>query len=160
MDFEIANNCKLCKRVMTNECFYFLNKKGNVDVCGNCGDYMKYLENDLLKDKIKFIRKLRCENCNFRVCKINGNSVCLWCLNDDIILRHKVLYGKYSGKTHAFVLQNDFAYCISEIEFRNNNNYDETKLTHLTKKVLNNVSYFNRYNPLPFEDTSINKRWM
>ena len=152
--------CKLCKGVMANECFDFLNKNGNIDVCGNCGDYMKYLEKDLLKDKIKFIRKLRCDNCNFRVCKINGNSVCLWCLNDDIILRHKVLYGKYTGKTHAFVLQNDFSYCISKIEFINKNNYDETKLTHLTKKVLNNVSYCNRYNPLPFEDTTINKRWM
>ena len=160
MNFEIANNCKLCKGVMANECFDFLNKNGNIDVCGNCGDYMKYLEKDLLKDKIKFIRKLRCDNCNFRVCKINGNSVCLWCLNDDIILRHKVFYGKYTGKTHAFVLQNDFSYCISKIEFINKNNYDETKLTHLTKKVLNNVSYCNRYNPLPFEDTTINKRWM
>ena len=37
---------------------------------------------------------------------------------------------------------------------------DETKLTHLTKKVLNNVSHTNRYNPSPFEDKSINKRWI
>lgn len=156
MDFEIANNCKSCKQVMTNGSFYFLNKNGNIDVCGTCGDYMKFLENDLLKDKLKFLRKLRCDNCNFRVCKINGNSVCLWCLNDDKILRHKVMYGKYRGKTHAFVLQNDFSYCISEIEFRSKNNYDETKLTHLTKKVLNNVSHTTP----PLEDTSINKRWM
>ena len=47
---------------------------------------------------------------------------------------------------------------ISEIEFRSN--YDETKLTHLTKKVLNNVSHRNRYRPSQFEDKSINKRWM
>ena len=121
---------------------------------------MKYLENDLVKDKIKFIKKIRCENCNFLICKINGNSVCLWCLNDDIILRHKVLYHKYTGKTHAFVLQNDFSYCINQISFRTENNLDETKLTHLTKKILNNVSHSNRYSPLPFEDKSINKRWM
>ena len=160
MDFEIAKDCKLCKGNMKQGCFYFLNKNGNIDICGNCGDYMKYLETDLVKDKIKFIRKIRCDNCNFLICKINGNSVCLWCLNDDIILRHKVLYDKYNGKTHAFVLQNDFSYCISQIEFIRQHNYDETKLTHLTKKVLNNVSHINRYSPLPFEDKSINKRWM
>lgn len=47
---------------------------------------------------------------------------------------------------------------ISEIEFRSKKNYDETKLTHLTKKVLNNVSHRNRYRPSQFEDKSINKR--
>lgn len=52
---------------------------------------MKYLEKDLIKDKIKFMRKIRCDNCNFRICKINDNSVCLWCLNDDIILRHTIV---------------------------------------------------------------------
>ena len=45
---------------------------------------------------------------------------------------------------------------ISEIEFRSN--YDETKLTHLTKKVLNNVSHRNRYRPSQLGDKSINKR--
>ena len=120
---------------------------------------MKYLENDLIKDKIKFMRKIRCDNCNFRICKINCNSVCLWCLNDDIILRHKILYDKYSGKTHAFALQNDFGYCINQIGLRAERKLDETKLTHLTKKVLNNVSHANRYNPSSFEDNSINKRW-
>ena len=45
---------------------------------------------------------------------------------------------------------------ISEIEFRSN--YDETKLTHLTKKVLNNVSHRNRYRSSQLEDKSINKR--
>jgi hypothetical protein len=160
MNFEISPDCKLCQENMIQECFYFPNKDGNIDVCRNCGDYMKYLENDLIKDKIKFIRKVRCEKCNFRICKINGKSVCLWCLNDDIILRHTILYDKYSGKTHAFVLQNDFSYCINQIELRTERNLDETKLTHLTKKVLNNVSHTNRYNPSPFEDKSINKRWI
>jgi DNA-directed RNA polymerase subunit RPC12/RpoP len=160
MDFEITDECKLCKGYMGQGCFHFPNIKGNIDICENCGDYMKYLEIDLVKDKIKFMRKIRCDNCNFRICKINDKSVCLWCLNDDIILRHKVLYDKYNGKTHAFVLQNDFSYCISQIEFITKYNYDETKLTHLTKKVLNNVSHSNRYTSLSFEDTSINKRWM
>ena len=160
MDFEIAKACKLCQGDMNNVSFYFTNKDGNIDVCENCGDYMKYLENDLVKDKIKFMRKIRCEKCNFRICKINGDSVCLWCLNDDIILRHKILYEKYIGKTHAYVLQNDFDYCMSQLAFRSEKKYDETKLTHLTKKVLNNVSHNNRYGPLSFEDKSINKRWM
>jgi len=159
MDFEISKECKLCRRDMIRGCIDFPNKGGNIDVCGNCGDYMKYLENDLIKDKIKFMRKIRCEKCNFRICKINGNSVCLWCLNDDIILRHKILYDKYSGKTHAFVLQNDFSYCMNQITLRTERNLDETKLTHLTKKVLNNASHANRYNPSSFEDKSINKRW-
>lgn len=160
MDFEIANDCKLCKGDMIQGCFHFPNKNGNIDVCGKCGEYMKYLENDLIKDKINFIRKIRCDNCNFRICKINGNSICLWCLNDDLILRHKVLYDKYNEKTHAFVLQNDFSYCINQISFITEHKLDENKLTHLTKKVLNNVSHGNRYSPLPFEDKSVNKRWI
>jgi len=160
MDFEISTYCKLCQENIIKECFYFTNKEGNIDVCGNCGDYMKYLENDLIKDKIKFMRKIRCEKCNFRICKINGNPLCLWCLNDDIILRHKILYDKYNGKTHAFVLQNDFSYCINQIGLTHERKIDETKLTHLTNKVLNNVSHANRYNPPPFEDKSINKRWI
>ena len=45
---------------------------------------------------------------------------------------------------------------ISEIEFRRN--YDETKLTHLTKKVLNNVSHRNLYRSSQLGDKSINKR--
>jgi len=160
MDIKITKDCKLCQRDMIGGCIDFPNKDGNIDVCGNCGDYMKYLQNDLIKDKIKFMRKIRCEKCNFRICKINGNSACLWCLNDDIILRHKVLYHKYTGKTHAFVLHNDFSYCLSQLEFRTKHKLDETKLTHLTTKVLNNVSYSNRYYQWPFEDNSINKRWV
>jgi len=160
MDFKITDECKLCKGDMEHECFHFPNKNGDIDICEDCGDYMKYLEKDLIKDKIKFMRKIRCDNCNFRICKINDNSLCLWCLNDDKILRHTVLYGKYNGKTHAFVLQNDFSYCVSQIEFRSKKNYDETKLTHLTKKVSNTVSHHNHCSPLPFEDISINKRWM
>lgn len=160
MNFEITKECKLCKGDMEQVCFDYPNKDGNIDVCEKCGNYMKYLDNDLVKDKVKFIRKIRCENCNFRICKINENSVCLWCLNDDIILRHKVLYDIYSGKTHAFVLQNDFNYCINEIGYRTENNLNETKLTHLTNKVLNNVSHSNRYSLFPYEDNNINKRWM
>jgi hypothetical protein len=49
---------------------------------------------------------------------------------------------------------------MSQLAFRSEKKYDETKLTHLTKKVLNNVSHNNRYGPLSFEDKSINKRWM
>jgi len=162
MNIEIKKNyCKLCQsKIKTVGCFHFLNKNDEIDICDSCGDHMKYLESDLIKDKVKFMRKIRCENCNFRICKINNNSLCLWCLNDDIILRHRILYDKYNGKTHAFVLQNDFSYCITQIEFRTKHKYDETKLTHLTKKVLNNVSHSNRYNPASFEDNSINKRWM
>ena len=145
MDFEIAKDCKLCKGDMKQGCFNFLNKNGNIDICGNCGDYMKYLETDLVKDKIKFMRKIRCDNCNFRICKINGNSVCLWCLNDDIILRHKVLYHTYSGKTHAYVLQNDFDYCMKQLAFISERNLDDTKLTHLTKKILNDDLYVKRW---------------
>jgi DNA-directed RNA polymerase subunit RPC12/RpoP len=160
MDIE-TEICKLCKGDMGdggNGGIYFPNKDGNIDVCGNCGDYMKYLENDLVKDKVKFIRKIRCENCNFRICKVNGDSLCLWCLNDDIILRHKILYGEYKGKTHAFVLQNDFIYCINQIVFRTERSLDRTKLTHLTEKVLNNVSYSNRYTPSSIENKIIS-RW-
>ena len=149
--------CKLCQGNMNTSCHYFLNKSGDADVCGNCGDYMKYLESDLVKDKLKFLRKIRCEDCNFRICKINGNSTCLWCLNDDIILRHKVVYDTYAGKTHAFVLQNDFIYCIAQTQ---RNTANETKLTHLTKKVLNKVSHRNRTSPSRLGDESINKRWM
>ena len=160
MNFEIEKNCKLCQEEIMNECFEFPNKDGNIDICRNCGDYMKYLENDLVKDKIKFIRKIRCGNCNFRICKINNKQLCLWCINDDIILRHKVLYDKYSGKTHGFVLQNDFNYCMNQINYRDKNGLSESKLTHLTKKIINNVSHKNRFNPRPFEDETINKRWM
>lgn len=136
MDFEISKDCKLCKGDMMNVCFNFPNKNGDIDVCENCGNDMKYLQTDLVKDKLKFIRKIRCDDCNFRICKINGHSVCLWCLDDDKILRHKILYDKYNGRTHAFVLQTDFSYCISQIEFRTHHNYDESKLTYLTKRIL------------------------
>jgi hypothetical protein len=162
MNFNITPNiCKLCKEQIKNiGCFHFSNKNGNVDICDNCGDYMKYLETDLIKDKVIFMRKIRCEKCNFRICKINNKILCLWCLNDDVILRHIISYDKYIGKTHAFVLQNDFTYCISQVKFRNENNYNTSKLTHLTQKVLNNVSHSNRYNSLQFEDNNINKRWV
>jgi len=158
MDFEIAKQCKLCNGDMKHTCYIFPNKNGNIDVCGHCGDYMKYLEKDLIKDKIKFARKIRCDECNFRICTINEKLICLWCLNDDIILRHTVLYDKYKGKTHAFVLYNDFSYCVNQIDFRNQCKYDDTKLTHLTKKILNNAKHTNRYSSLSGED--INRRWM
>jgi len=157
MSNELINECKLCKKTIIGLCFYFSNKNGNCDMCSDCGNYMKYLDNDLVKDKIKFIRKIRRRNCNYRICKINDKEICLWCLNDDIILRHKVLYNKYKGKTHAYVLQNDFDYCINQIQYRSEKNFDESKLTHLTKKILNNVSHSNRYSD---EHTTINKRWM
>jgi hypothetical protein len=160
MNNYIANECKLCNATMNNACVHFPNKDGTLDICEDCGDYMKYLENDLIKDKIKFIRKIRCENCNFRICKINEKNCCLWCLNDDIIIGHKLLYGKYIGKTHAYVLHNDFTYCISQIQFRIQRKLDDSKLTHLTQKILNNVSHKNRYKPLSYEDNSINRRWM
>ena len=150
--------CKLCQqKIEFNGSFIYTNKNGKVDVCNNCGDYMKYLDKDLVKDKVKFIRKIRCDNCNFRICKINDKPTCLWCLNDDIILRHKVLYGIYKFKTHAFVLQNDFNYCINQLNFRKERNYDDTKLTQLTNKILNNVSQKNRYSKE--ELGSINSRW-
>jgi hypothetical protein len=145
MDFKITDSCKLCKKNMTNGCVDYLNKKGDIDICGSCGDTMKYLEKDLLKDKVKFMRKIRCNTCNFRICKINNNPVCLWCLNDDKILKHMVLYDKYKGKTHAFVLHYDFNYCMIQVEYINKKNYNETKLTHLTKKILNNISHKKRW---------------
>lgn len=157
MDIKLIDNCKLCTKKMLGGCFYFPNKDGICDICSDCGSYMKYLDNDLVKDKIKFIRKIRCHNCNYRICKINDKEICLWCLNDDIILRHKILYNKYKGKTHAFVLQNDFDYCINQIQYRNEHHFDESKLTHLTNKILNKVSHGNRYSD---EHTTINKRWM
>jgi len=149
ISIEITDACKSCKGYMDSPCFQYPNKNGDDDICRNCGNNMEYLEKALVKDKLKFMRKIRCDNCNFRICKINDNSVCLWCLHDDKILRHIVLYGKYTGKTHAFVLQTDFSYCVGQVEFRRKRNYDETKLTHLTKKVLNNISHSNHCSPLP-----------
>ena len=137
--------CKSCQGDMSNGGIHFPNKEGTIDICESCDNYMKYLENDLVKDKVKFIRKIRCEKCNFRICKINNNSICLWCLNDDIILRHRILYHPYSGKKHAYVLQNDFEYCINQLSFRSERKLDESKLTHLTKKLLNNISYNKRW---------------
>lgn len=158
MDFKIANKCKSCQtEIKNNWSYYFPNKDGYLDICESCGNYMKYLETDLVKDKVKFIRKIRCDKCNFRICKINNKPVCLWCINDDTILRHTVLYDEYHGKTHGFVLQNDFEYCIAQIKFRNKQNLGNSKLTHLTKKILHNESSLSDKDE---KDEIINKRWM
>ena len=97
---------------------------------------MKYLNDDLVKDKVKFIRKIRCGTCNFRICKINNNNICLFCLTDNDyydykMLKQTVLYHKYKGRTHGYVLYIDFDYCIEGIEKCPN-----SKLTHLTKMIL------------------------
>ncbi len=147
--------CKSCKQDNNLYGFKFLNKEGNSDICSSCDDSMKYLEMDLIKDKLKFIRKIRCDQCNFRICLINNQPICLWCLNDDIILRHIILYDKYKGKTHAYVLQNDFDYCMNQIKCR----YTDSKLTHLTKKVLNTIAYMNQPSLLPIKEKPLG-RWM
>jgi hypothetical protein len=140
MDIETTKQCKLCN----NQKMYGRKYKNNyninmniIDVCDLCCDFMKYLEDDLINNGIKFIRKLRCNCCNFRICNIMNNPICLWCLKESDILKHNILYGKYKWKSHAYVLYNDFNYCINQIEFRTENNYKDSKLTILTKKILN-----------------------
>lgn len=91
---------------------------------------MNYLETDLLRDKFKFLRNQRCNKCQFRLSSINNKTVCLWCLGEEKI-KHTVLYGPYNGKTHAYVLQNDFNYCLERLE-----NNPDTKLAYLTKKFI------------------------
>ena len=51
-------------------------------------EFMKYLDKDLSNDKVKFIKKIRCITCGFRICKINNNQTCLWCLNDNKLLKY------------------------------------------------------------------------
>jgi len=138
--------CKLCNSEIIIPSFDFPNKMKIFDICSNCGDNMKLLHRDLQKDGVKFIRKNRCDKCNFNICLINNKQVCLWCLNDDLILRHKVLYDIYNGRTHGFVLFTDFNYCVNQLIFRKAHNMNTSKLDHLTKKLLNNEE--------------ISKRWM
>lgn len=137
------DTCKLCKRLELGLGGYeFLNKYSKTDICSSCGDAMKYMNMDLVKDKVVFKRKIRCDICNFRICEINSELHCLWCLDDDKILRHRVLYGKYVSRTHAYVLQNDFHYCLQQIKYRDTKGFNDSKLTHLTKKVLSKIALY------------------
>ena len=56
---------------------------------------MNYLDKYLLKDKVKFIRKIRCSVCEFRLCEINNKQTCLWCFNDRKLIKYDITYGKY-----------------------------------------------------------------
>lgn len=78
---------------------------------------LKYLKQDLSKDGVKLYTRKPC-HCHFPMATVNNTSVCFGCIynskiqwyNGDII-KHTVLYGKYQGKTHAYVLTHDFQYC-------------------------------------------------
>lgn len=144
-DDEIETNCKLCRCKIDWACYDFPNKDKKFYICDNCGDDMKWLHRDLIKDGVKFIRRIRCEKCNFNICVINNKPTCLWCLNDNVILKHKVLYDIYNGKTHGFVLFTDFKYCINQLNFRTNNGMEITKLVHLTKKIINREEISKRW---------------
>ena len=117
---------KLCKswgdNINDNPSFDFPDKNGIYNICTSCGDSMKYLKLDVTRceDKVKFTRKVRCNSCNFYLCKINNEQECLWCLGGrkkQNHLKYPLRFGKYKEKTGAFVLQNDFSYCkfISEL---------------------------------------------
>jgi hypothetical protein len=98
---------------------------------------MKYTDKHLAADGIKFIRKIRCKECGFRICTINNKNMCLWCFDSmptscwsSRIIRHDVRYGPYKGKTHGYVLWKDIEYCKNRLD------YKDTKLCQLTKRIL------------------------
>lgn len=136
--------CKSCNTPYTGNAHpYFPNKNNENDLCYSCDKNMYYLQQYLLKDKVKFMRKIRCEDCNFRLCEIsyknNDYHVCLWCL-DRYACKYVVSYGKYKGRSHAFVLQNDFNYCANLAYYRTIQNYKDSLLTTLTKNIYSKYS--------------------
>ena len=137
-DLIVKEICKSCgENINDNFSIDFPNKNIEFDICNFCGDKMKYLKIDLThgqcgEDKVKFTRVLRCDSCNFNLCKINNKQICLWCLGCKQ-LKYNVSFGNYRGKTHAFVLQRDFKYCK---HISNLSDYDESILTHLTRLII------------------------
>ena len=138
--------CKICHEKDGDDGFDFPNENGDIDICGNCNGQIKYLEKDYIpgrKDGIKYIRKKRCNKCNFKLCYINNNIHCwlCWCLkegpafyNSGSISRlnqypqHIISFGKYSGKMLAFILQEDYTYCKWLVT---QDYYSDTKLKNI-----------------------------
>ena len=159
-------SCKSCEKPWED---FAHDRSCTTTLCGGWSDEMRYLATDLGKDKVKFLAKVRCDSCTFRLCIVNDTPTCLWCLNDYPILKHTVSYGKHAGKTHAFVIVHDFPYCMWQLNrvtdlartgllhsmdasansariFRAGpsaqtklTTHAPTKLTHLTRKILREV---------------------
>lgn len=112
---------------------------------------MYYLSKNLLKAQVKFTKKIKCSDCGFRLCEINKKQTCLWCFNEHKLMTYNITYGKYKNRAYAFILQNDFDYCMyitfnkTIISYHNNeliikkNIKGDTRLTHLTKKILGEI---------------------
>lgn len=134
----VYEKCISCKEDNINESF--LNPK----LCMRCETHMKYLDNILVASNVKFIRKIRCEKCCFRVCNINNINTCLWCIGSDVpYFENKRFnwvfkYGKYKYKSYAYVLQNDFIYCMYMMQ-----NKEDSQIAILTKLIIDKQQKIN-----------------
>jgi hypothetical protein len=133
-DNVVYEKCISCKEDLINAiCEALLNPK----LCMYCETHMKYLDNDIVASKVKFIRKIRCDQCSFRVCNINNINTCLWCIGCDVPyfdnkrFNWVFQYGKYKYKSYAYVLQNDFDYCKFMMKCR-----QESQIAILTKIII------------------------
>lgn len=108
-------------------------------------EWAKWLRHDLRADKVKHVRGKRC-SCGFPIAKINKKDICAYCLGNSVyacgwgrdIVKHRVLYGPYSGRTHFWVLANDFDYCAHQASYRISKEYGPSKLTHLFELIQSN----------------------
>ena len=131
-------SCISCNEDNINEAF------SNPKLCIYCETHMKYLDNDLVASKVKFVRKIRCEKCSFRVCNINNINTCLWCIGSDVpYFENKkfkwiFLYGKYKHKSYAYVLQNDFNYCKFMVKYK-----QDSQIAILTKIIIDKQQKIN-----------------
>ena len=125
--------CKLCVVELTPD--NTDNKYPNIDkvcdICWSCGCGLKKYEKELVNDKVKFMRKIRCNTCNFRMCEINKTPVCMWCLDDTKIYYFPIEYKEYKDRTYAYVMSNDFETCTIAVH-----HYPKGKLSELTRRVL------------------------
>lgn len=104
-------------------------------------EWAKWLHHDLKADKVKQLRGKRC-SCGFFLAEINRQHICAYCLGNKVsrgwdrnIVKHTVLYGPYGGRTHFWVLANDFEYCRAQFLYRASKEYESSKLTHLFELI-------------------------
>lgn len=133
-DNQLFDNCKLCNQngLGLRGGVEYPNKEGKIDICRECCDNMKQMDKELVKDKVKFLNKIRCDTCNYRICKINSVNTCLWCLNSATLIRSKNYFNKYNGKSNGFVLYYDFEYCLEILK-----EYPDEKLSKLALQITN-----------------------
>ena len=94
----------------------------------------KWLYTDLKADRVRQVRKKRC-GCGFFLTKVEGKHdlICAKCLSQcgSLRVKQKLMYGPFAGRTHFWVLTNEFQYCSDQTSWRKNKGYESSNLTHM-----------------------------